>query len=118
MTTETDLLPCPFCGSADAPRLENTHTASFWVSCSEEYGGCGAQASGQFFPGPSRLTRFCYDPEAPEGSTFYARTLGELHPEYRRSAKSAIAAWNRRANVAQQQGGRADGFAANRQKGE
>src|SRR5690606_1042515 len=79
---------------------ENTHTASFWVSCSEEYGGCGAQASGQFFPGPSRRTRFCYDPEAPEGSTFYARTLGELHPEYRRAAKSAIAARNRRANVA------------------
>src|SRR5690606_15909765 len=77
MTTETDLLPCPFCGSADAPRLKNTHTASFWVSCSEEYGGCGAQASGQFFPGPSRRTRFCYEPEEPEGSKFYARTLGE-----------------------------------------
>lgn len=100
MTAKTDLLPCPFCGSTDALRLKNTHTASFWVSCSEEDGGCGAKASGQFFPGPSRRTRFCYDPEAPEGSTFYARTLGELHPEYRRAAKSAIAAWNRRANVA------------------
>jgi len=99
MTTETDLLPCPFCGSADAPRLKNTHTASFWVSCSEEDGGCGAKASGQFFPGPSRRTRFCYEPEEPEGSKFYARTLGELHPEYRRAAKSAIAAWNRRACV-------------------
>lgn len=100
MTAETDLLPCPFCGSAYAPRLRNTHTASFWVSCSDEDGGCGAEASGQFFPGPRRRTRFGYDPEAPEGSKFDARTLDELHPEYRRAAESAIAAWNRRATAA------------------
>lgn len=100
MTAKVELLPCPFCGSTDALRLQNTHTASFWVSCSEDDGGCGAKATGQFFPGPTRRTRFVYDPEAPEGSTFEARTLGELPPEYRRAAKSAIAAWNRRANVA------------------
>jgi len=92
------LKACPFCGRSEFLRIMNTHTASFWVECGKYDGGCGAEAHGRHFSGPSRRTRFTYDPEAPDSSKCYARTLGELHPEYRLAAESAIAAWNRRAS--------------------
>jgi len=62
------LLPCPFCGSAN-PEVKNTHTACYWVECTQ----CGAQVSGDSYP----------DPEKPISHS--------------RAAMSAIDKWNKRA---------------------
>ena len=89
MEQSIQLLPCPFCGSDDL-ELCNTHTPSFWVECH----GCEAQVHGEYFEGPRRKTKFGYA-EAPRGP--FEANFANLHSEYRKAAKSAIAAWNRRA---------------------
>lgn len=92
-------LPCPFCGRSDTLRLANTHTAKFWIECDTDLGGCSAQVHGEYFDGPQRRTRFSYNPDAAPDYNLCARTIRELHPEYRKAARSAIAAWNRRATL-------------------
>lgn len=37
------LLPCPFCHSAENLEICNTHTATFWIECE-----CGAQMHGGY----------------------------------------------------------------------
>ena len=44
----SELKPCPFCGSADAPRLYTRHGKDGWrdrymVICDYEDGGCGSE---------------------------------------------------------------------------
>lgn len=68
LEAQDKLLPCPFCGSEDL-ELNNTHTACYWVECSQ----CGAEVSG---------TAIYSDSDKPE--------------DHLEAAKSAISAWNRR----------------------
>lgn len=58
------LRPCPFCGSNDL-ELNNTHSASYWISCA-----CGAEMHGKDFDGKSR-------------------------PAHREAVKSAVNRWNK-----------------------
>jgi hypothetical protein len=84
------MLPCPFCG-CDTPELGNTHTPYFSVTCSE----CGGEISGESFGAhPKGNGKFHYDPE-PAGP--FNGDYHELPANYRRAARSAVAAWNRRA---------------------
>lgn len=75
LSPEDKILPCPFCGSHDI-ELCNTHTPSYWMECQE----CDAQVHGE------------YGPDLVSGPGSY----GSLR-QHEAAAKSAIAAWNRRA---------------------
>jgi len=70
--TEADLLlPCPFCGSTEL-ELNNTWTASYWISCD----GCSCQVHDPGAGGEGR------DPFKVE--------------DHQASKEAAIAAWNQR----------------------
>lgn len=71
---DPELKPCPFCGHSDSLSVTNTHTASYWVECD-----CGGEKHGNYYYG-SKLT-----------------TKTRAEKEHRKSFKSAIAEWNRRA---------------------
>ena len=64
---DTALTPCPFCGCA-VLELSNTHTASYWIECTN----CGAQVTGEPFYGDDKA-------------------LNHLLAK-----RSAVKAWNRR----------------------
>lgn len=64
---------CPFCGERERLSINNTHTASYWVSCD----GCGAEVHGESFGKHLRSDQL---------------TLRE----HKLAKKSALAAWNRR----------------------
>jgi hypothetical protein len=83
------LLPCPFCGS-ESVAPTNTHTPYFSVECED----CGAEVSGQSF-GKHSERKWHYDPEARPSDKFDA-TYAELPANYRKAARSACDAWNRR----------------------
>lgn len=90
VTFDASLLPCPFCGGNDL-EIANTHTASFWVACND----CDAEVHGDYVEGPQRDDKFHYQ-AFPDDSRLEA-SYEDLYPEYQRSFRSAVLAWNTRA---------------------
>lgn len=66
------LKPCPFCGSRTIS-INNTHTASYWMSCDD----CEAETHGQAF-----------------GRHLTSEKQTIVH--HQRAKASAVRAWNRR----------------------
>lgn len=68
------VLPCPFCGTSalEGLELQNTHTASYWISCP-----CGAEIHGKAY-----------------GTDVPSNELTMRH--HRMAKKSTIKKWNTR----------------------
>ncbi|EAM1616371.1 hypothetical protein EU642_22310 [Salmonella enterica] len=71
------LAPCPFCGRDDELAICNTHTPLFWVECES----CEAEKRGE------------YDP-----FVTVSKTEEEARKGFERVLKTAVDAWNTRAN--------------------